>query len=259
VLALRERCIARFRRYRFPPENELARDAAQELVSNYGFKKLSVSDPFAAPVGSVLVYGTTRSVGHVELRTRTVSSATSVRRRHRAVLWSAFTRAVISRLPAHFNSIKRRWCKHFVRDGKLAFALASIRLAAYGTLVLLCCVNERSFDTSDVLELSRATLDEANRRLSEIPAIFVRRFTLKQVIWSKQLLGVYRTVALCVRKEEDLEKIAAWWEAMTKACDEFAGRLAKLSEEHPECGSEFFYDRVLDLRNKCQRLQEMHG
>jgi hypothetical protein len=29
-----------------------------------------VSDPFSAPVGSVLVYGTARSVGHVELRTR---------------------------------------------------------------------------------------------------------------------------------------------------------------------------------------------
>jgi hypothetical protein len=52
------------------PKSELARDAASELVSNYGFKKLSVTDPFAAPVGSVLVYGTSRSVGHVELRTK---------------------------------------------------------------------------------------------------------------------------------------------------------------------------------------------
>ena len=52
------------------PKTELARDAASELVSNYGFKRLPVSDPFSAPVGSVLVYGTTRSVGHVELRTR---------------------------------------------------------------------------------------------------------------------------------------------------------------------------------------------
>jgi hypothetical protein len=51
------------------PKTELARDAAQELVSNYGFKKLSVKDPFAAPVGSVLVYGTSRTVGHVEIRT----------------------------------------------------------------------------------------------------------------------------------------------------------------------------------------------
>jgi hypothetical protein len=52
------------------PKTELARDAASELVSNYGFKRLSVTDPFAAPVGSVLVYGTARSVGHVELRTK---------------------------------------------------------------------------------------------------------------------------------------------------------------------------------------------
>ena len=52
------------------PKTELARDAASELVNNYGFKKLSISDPFSAPVGSVLVYGTARSVGHVEIRTK---------------------------------------------------------------------------------------------------------------------------------------------------------------------------------------------
>jgi hypothetical protein len=52
------------------PKTELARDAASELVNNYGFKRLSITDPFAAPVGSVLVYGTSRSVGHVEIRTK---------------------------------------------------------------------------------------------------------------------------------------------------------------------------------------------
>ena len=52
------------------PKSEFARDAAQDLVSNYGFKKLSVRDPFAAPIGSVLVYGTNRSIGHVEIRTK---------------------------------------------------------------------------------------------------------------------------------------------------------------------------------------------
>jgi DNA primase len=52
------------------PKTELARDAASELVTNYGFKKLSITDPFSAPVGSVLVYGTARSVGHVEIRTK---------------------------------------------------------------------------------------------------------------------------------------------------------------------------------------------
>jgi len=52
------------------PKSELAKDAAQDLVSNYGFKRLAVTDPFAAPVGSVLVYGANRAAGHVEIRTR---------------------------------------------------------------------------------------------------------------------------------------------------------------------------------------------
>lgn len=52
------------------PKSEYARDAASDLVTNYGFKKLAVRDPFSAPVGSVLVYGTGRSVGHVEFRTK---------------------------------------------------------------------------------------------------------------------------------------------------------------------------------------------
>jgi len=52
------------------PKSELARDAADDLVTNYGFRKLSVHDPVAAPIGSVLVYGTSRSVGHVEIRTK---------------------------------------------------------------------------------------------------------------------------------------------------------------------------------------------
>jgi hypothetical protein len=52
------------------PKSEYAREAADELVTNYGFKKLAVNDPFSAPVGSVLVYGPQRAVGHVELRTK---------------------------------------------------------------------------------------------------------------------------------------------------------------------------------------------
>jgi hypothetical protein len=52
------------------PQSELARDAAQDLVSNYGFKRLAVTDPFAAPIGSVLVYGARRAPGHVEIRTK---------------------------------------------------------------------------------------------------------------------------------------------------------------------------------------------
>jgi hypothetical protein len=114
------------------------------------------------------------------------------------------------------------------------------------------------FDTSDVLELSRATLDDTDRRLEAIPADLCAPFNIEAANLEQQLLGIYRTVTLCVRKEEDLDKVAAWWDAMTNICDEFSSRLAMLSSEHPLCGAEIFYDHVLDLRNRCQRLQEMH-
>jgi hypothetical protein len=51
------------------PQTTLAKQAGQELVTNYGFKKLPVTDPYQAPVGSVLVYGAKQAAGHVEIRT----------------------------------------------------------------------------------------------------------------------------------------------------------------------------------------------
>ena len=52
------------------PQTPLAKQAGQELVNNYGFKKLPVSDPYEAPVGAVLVYDAKRAAGHVEIRTQ---------------------------------------------------------------------------------------------------------------------------------------------------------------------------------------------
>jgi hypothetical protein len=52
------------------PTTALAKQAGEELVRNYGFKKLSIRDPFAAPLGSVLVYSSRGAAGHVEIRTK---------------------------------------------------------------------------------------------------------------------------------------------------------------------------------------------
>lgn len=51
------------------PKTAYAAEAGDELVHTYGFKRLPIRDPYAAPVGAVIVYGN-RSRGHVELRTR---------------------------------------------------------------------------------------------------------------------------------------------------------------------------------------------
>lgn len=53
------------------PQTEYAKEAASELVTVYGFKRLPITDPYAAPIGAVLVYGAGRAAGHVEIRTRT--------------------------------------------------------------------------------------------------------------------------------------------------------------------------------------------
>ena len=54
------------------PKTSLAKEAGDELVRDYGFKKLPIRDPYSAPIGSVLVYFKGRNrPGHVELRTKT--------------------------------------------------------------------------------------------------------------------------------------------------------------------------------------------
>jgi hypothetical protein len=49
------------------PKTAYAYQAGEELTGTYGFKKLSVHDPYAAPLGAILVYG---GRGHVEIRTK---------------------------------------------------------------------------------------------------------------------------------------------------------------------------------------------
>jgi hypothetical protein len=51
------------------PKTAYAGDAGEELVRTYGFTKLSIRDPYKAPVGAVVVYGS-RGRGHVEIRTK---------------------------------------------------------------------------------------------------------------------------------------------------------------------------------------------
>jgi hypothetical protein len=51
------------------PKTAFAAEAGDELVRDYGFRRLTIHDPYAAPLGAVLVYGD-RNRGHVEIRTK---------------------------------------------------------------------------------------------------------------------------------------------------------------------------------------------
>ncbi|MEO5721697.1 MAG: hypothetical protein ABIR71_09535 [Chthoniobacterales bacterium] len=53
------------------PKTNYAWQAGDELVRDYGFKRLAIRDPYDAPVGSVIVYWKgAHGAGHVELRTK---------------------------------------------------------------------------------------------------------------------------------------------------------------------------------------------
>lgn len=51
------------------PDTAYAKEAAYELTNEYGFRKIRCTDPYKAPLGSVLVYGG-KGAGHVEFRTK---------------------------------------------------------------------------------------------------------------------------------------------------------------------------------------------
>jgi hypothetical protein len=73
------------------------------------------------------------------------------------------------------------------------------------------------------------------------------------------LLFIHRLVVEATKKEEDLQAVAEWWGGMVVVCDLFAAALGKLKTEHPYCGADIYYDNVLDVRNRCQRLQNLHS
>jgi hypothetical protein len=52
------------------PKSNYATQAGDELVARYGFTRLPIHDQYAAPVGSVLVFGH-GTEGHVVIRTKT--------------------------------------------------------------------------------------------------------------------------------------------------------------------------------------------
>jgi hypothetical protein len=111
---------------------------------------------------------------------------------------------------------------------------------------------------SDLLELSKGSLASFEQRLAAIPKDLCAPFHEEARQFEAELLTVYRVVVLCTKREEDLDRVSKWWEAMVQVCDEFALRLQRLLQAHPACGAEQYYDRVLELRSKCLRLQKMH-
>lgn len=112
---------------------------------------------------------------------------------------------------------------------------------------------------SQLQQLGESAVAEFDSRIAGIPVGLCAAFQIEAMRLEDQLLFIHRLVALCAREEDDLEKVASLWEFMVSICDLFAERLSHLKNDHPACGAEQYYDRILDLRNKCHRLHQMHS
>jgi hypothetical protein len=111
---------------------------------------------------------------------------------------------------------------------------------------------------SDFKELGDSMILDFDRRIANIPSELCGPFHHEASRLEDGLLNIYKVMVLHVRRLDDLERIAEAWSVMVMVCDEAARKLHSLQEAHPHCGAQYYYDRVLDLRNKCQRIQMMH-
>ncbi len=112
---------------------------------------------------------------------------------------------------------------------------------------------------SDLQVLGKGVIQDFERRVAAIPKDLCGPFHTEAVRLEADLLGIYRVAVVVARKTDDLESIASVWGVMVMFCDDAAKGLIDLVNQHPHCGANVYYDRVLDLRNKCHRLQQIHS
>src|SRR5688572_29877984 len=112
---------------------------------------------------------------------------------------------------------------------------------------------------SALKELADSTLSIFDQAILQLPTVTCSEFFMQARTLKTDLLMIYRIVVITVRDEDDLDKISSLWGVMVWVCDKFADKLGALTKEHPHCGAEIFYDYILDLKNKCQRLQRLHA
>lgn len=95
--------------------------------------------------------------------------------------------------------------------------------------------------------------------LREIPGELCAPFYESAHRLETAILTIFRHVSLCTKDEDDVDTVAQYWLAMKGICDAGLTRLADLISRHPDCNAGIISDRLLDLRNKCQRLYQMHA
>jgi len=112
---------------------------------------------------------------------------------------------------------------------------------------------------SHIQELGESFLTDFDQGFASLPKDLCAPFRKLASDLEINLISLFRTNVILVRDCENLDDISKSWGALVTICDAASKRLQDLVNEHPYCNAEDYQDRILDIRNKCNRLKEMHS
>jgi len=119
-------------------------------------------------------------------------------------------------------------------------------------------------ETNDLRVIGDSIFAAFDTRVAAIPVDLCAPFREEARQLEAELMMIYKMTVVMARNVEtvevdDLEVVANIWTNMVIICDRASAKLSELTKQHPYCGANDYFDRVLDLRNKCHRLTLMHS
>lgn len=112
-------------------------------------------------------------------------------------------------------------------------------------------------ELSDLEKLKDSALKSFVDRMASVDPQICWEFDVEVARLESQLVQLYAFAAMAAKREETLEGTAEIWAAMVSICDAIAQTMSEFCKQHS--ASMASHDRILDLRNKCMRLQQLHA
>jgi len=111
----------------------------------------------------------------------------------------------------------------------------------------------------DVEAFGRSALDDFDKDVADLSKDLCAPFFREANRLEGKLTTIFQVVSRMARNEPETENVAKLWGTMAQLCEDAEKRIAKLSEAHPYCGADYFFDHLHQLKTKCKRLQTMHS
>ncbi len=114
-----------------------------------------------------------------------------------------------------------------------------------------------TLELSDLASIKETALKHFEARVAKADPSKPSEIECEAARLESQLEQLYSFTALLARREHDMERTAELWADLVKTCDQFAGRIFRLAEQHALNLSA--NDRILDIRSAAEELRALHS